>query len=151
MNEFIQENWRAVGIDLEIIPLEWQTLRVRYRKGFQDPENASIGMANVSFGFAEPFSAFTRFFHSASAPPKSLNLPPYINPGVDRLIEQAELAFDPRERDRLLAQVNEIIVDDPPWVFIVHDLNPRALSQKVKGFVQAQSWYQDLTLPWVEN
>jgi ABC-type transport system substrate-binding protein len=151
MNEFIQENWRAVGIDLEIIPLEWQTLRVRYRKGFQDPENASIGMANVSFGFAEPFSAFTRFFHSASAPPKSLNLPPYINPSVDRLIEQAELAFDPRERDRFLAQVNEIIVDDAPWIFIVHDLNPRALSPKVKGFVQAQSWYQDLTLPWVEN
>jgi peptide/nickel transport system substrate-binding protein len=40
MNEFIQENWRAVGIDLEIIPLEWNTLRTRYRKGFQDPENA---------------------------------------------------------------------------------------------------------------
>ena len=40
MNEFIQENWRAVGIDLEIIPLEWNTLRARYRKGFRDPENA---------------------------------------------------------------------------------------------------------------
>ena len=81
----------------------------------------------------------------------ALNLPPYINPGVDRLIEQAELTFDPRERDRFLAQVNEIIVDDAPWIFIVHDLNPRALSPKVKGFIQAQSWYQDFTLPWVEN
>jgi len=27
----------------------------------------------------------------------------------------------------------------------VHDLNPRALSRKVQGFVQAQSWFQDLT------
>jgi peptide/nickel transport system substrate-binding protein len=51
----------------------------------------------------------------------------------------------------LLGKVNEIVVDDVPWVFIVHDLNPRALSPKVKGFVQAQSWYQDLTLPWVEK
>jgi peptide/nickel transport system substrate-binding protein len=42
-------------------------------------------------------------------------------------------------------------MDDAPWIFIVHDLNPRALSSKVKGFVQAQSWYQDLTLPWVEK
>jgi peptide/nickel transport system substrate-binding protein len=24
-------------------------------------------------------------------------------------------------------------------------LNPRAMSPKVKGFVQAQSWFQDLT------
>jgi peptide/nickel transport system substrate-binding protein len=73
------------------------------------------------------------------------------NPEVDRLLDQSEVTFDPAERDRLLAKVNEIVVDDAPWIFIVHDLNPRALSPKVKGFVQAQSWYQDLTLPWVEK
>jgi peptide/nickel transport system substrate-binding protein len=149
MNEFIQENLREVGIDLEIIPLEWQTLRVRYRKGFRDPENASVGMVNVSFGSAEPFSTFTRFFHSESAPPKSTNLSPYVNPEVDRLIEQSELTFNPAERDAVLGKIHEIIIDDAPWVFIVHDLNPRAMSPKVKGFVQAQSWYQDFTLPWV--
>jgi peptide/nickel transport system substrate-binding protein len=140
-----------LGIDLEIIPLEWNTLRTRYRKGFRDPENATIGMVIVSFGFAEPFSAFTRFFHSDFAPPKSTNLSPYVNPEVDRILDQAEVTFDPVERDRLLASVNEIVMDDAPWIFIVHDLNPRALSPKVKGFVQAQSWYQDLTLPWVEK
>ena len=43
------------------------------------------------------------------------------------------------------------IVEGAPWIFIVHDLNPRALSPKVTGLVQAQSWYQDLTLPWVEK
>lgn len=30
-------------------------------------------------------------------------------------------------------------------IFVVHDLNPRALSPNVHGFVQAQSWFQDLT------
>jgi len=30
-------------------------------------------------------------------------------------------------------------------IFVVHDLNPRAMSSKVEGFVQAQSWFQDLT------
>jgi peptide/nickel transport system substrate-binding protein len=29
---------------------------------------------------------------------------------------------------------------------IVHDLNPRAMSPKVKGFVSPQSWFLDLTL-----
>jgi peptide/nickel transport system substrate-binding protein len=28
---------------------------------------------------------------------------------------------------------------------VVHDQNPRALSAKVKGFVQPQSWFVDLT------
>jgi peptide/nickel transport system substrate-binding protein len=41
--------------------------------------------------------------------------------------------------------MHEIVVEDGGRVFIVHDLNPRALSPRVKGFVQAQSWFQDLT------
>ena len=149
MNEFIQENFREVGIDLKIIPMEWNALIHRFRKGMQDPENADLGAMNASYNFLEPFSAFTRFFHSDSVPPKSINVMNYINPEVDRLIEAAEAAFDPQDRDRLLAQVHEIIVEDAPWVFIVHDLNPRAMSPKVQGYVHPQSWFVDITLPWV--
>jgi peptide/nickel transport system substrate-binding protein len=151
MNEYVQENFREVGIDLELIPIEWNALLLRWRKGFQDAENATIGAMNVSYGFIDPFSTFTRFFHSSSQPPKSQNIMPYINPEVDRLIEAAELEFDLSKQNQILAKAHEIIVEDAPWVFIVHDLNPRALSSKVKGYVQAQSWFQDLTLPWVEK
>ncbi len=41
--------------------------------------------------------------------------------------------------------MHEKMVADAPFIWVVHDLNPRALSPKVKGFVQAQSWFQDLT------
>jgi peptide/nickel transport system substrate-binding protein len=151
MNEYVQENFREVGIDLELIPIEWNALLLRWRKGFQDPENAAIGAMNVSYGFIDPFSTFTRFFHSGSQPPKSQNIMPYINPEVDQLIEAAELEFDLSKQNQILAKAHAIIVDDAPWVFIVHDLNPRAMSPKVKGYIQAQSWFQDLTLPWVEK
>jgi ABC-type transport system substrate-binding protein len=151
MNEFIQENLRAVGIDLELIPIEWNALIVRWRKGFHDPENPTLGAMNVSYEFIDPFAGFTRRCHSGMVPPKSTNVMPYINPEVDRLIEAAELEFDLSKQNVLLARVHEIIVEDAPWVFVVHDLNPRALSAKVKGFVQAQSWYQDLTPVWVEK
>ena len=30
-------------------------------------------------------------------------------------------------------------------LWVVHDVNPHALSPRVKGFVQAQHWFQDLT------
>ena len=149
MNEYIQENLREVGIDLELVPMEWNALLLRWRKGFQDPENAPLGAMNVSYTFTDPFSAFTRRFHSAFMPPTATNVMPYINPEVDRLIEAAEREFDLDKQNQLLAKVHEIIVGDAPWVFIVHDLNPRALSPKVKGFVQAQSWFQDLTPVWV--
>ncbi len=35
--------------------------------------------------------------------------------------------------------------EDAVMVWIVHDLNPRALAPNLRGFKQAQSWYQDLT------
>jgi ABC-type transport system substrate-binding protein len=76
---------------------------------------------------------------------------PYLKLEVDRLIEAAEQAFDLNKQNQLLAKVHESIVEDAPWVFIVHDLNPRALSPKVKGFVHPQSWFVDLTPPWVEK
>jgi peptide/nickel transport system substrate-binding protein len=31
------------------------------------------------------------------------------------------------------------------WIWVVHDLNPRALTAKVKGFVPPQAWYVDLS------
>lgn len=41
---------------------------------------------------------------------------------------------------------HERLVDNPPWPYIVPDLNPRAFSKKVKGFVSPQSWCVDLAL-----
>jgi ABC-type transport system substrate-binding protein len=150
MNEFVQENLREVGIDVELVPIEWNALTAALRKGFVD-EQASFGAMNVSFNFVEPFSAFVRFFHSASIPPRSLNVMHYLNPEADRLIETAEASFDPKVRDETLGKLHELLMDDAPWIFVVHDLNPRAMSPKVKGFVQPQSWFVDLTLPWVEK
>jgi peptide/nickel transport system substrate-binding protein len=151
MNEFVQENLREVGIDLDLVTIEWNALTDRGRQGFQHADNAQLGAMNISYNFQEPQSAFVRFFHSTSVPPVGANRMPYLNPEVDRLIEEAEREFDLRKQDQVLAKVHEIIVDDAPWVFIVHDLNPRAMSPKVKNFVQPQSWFVDLTLPWVER
>jgi peptide/nickel transport system substrate-binding protein len=151
MNEFVQENLREVGIDLELVTIEWNALTQRGRQGLQHPDNAQLGGMNISYNFQEPQSAFVRFFHSTSVPPVGANRMPYLNPEMDRLIEAAESEFDLDKQNQILAKAHEIIVDDAPWVFIVHDLNPRALSPKVKGFVQPQSWFVDLTLPWVDK
>ena len=52
------------------------------------------------------------------------------------------LSFKDIEED---VKAHELIVDDAPWIFIVHDRNPRAMTKKVKGFTSAQSWFQDFT------
>ena len=57
--------------------------------------------------------------------------------------EQARARLVPQTK--ILQRLHEIAVEEAARIFIVHDLNPRALSPRVIGFVQARSWYQDLT------
>ena len=145
MNELIQKNLRDVGLDVDLQPVEWNTLLTRWRAGFKTPENEGLNAWNISWNFLEPWSGFGRFFHSKSVVPVSVNTMPYINPEMDKLIEEAERTFELKKQDAVLAKAHEILVDDAPWIFVAHDLNPRALSPKVKGFVQPQSWFVDLT------
>jgi peptide/nickel transport system substrate-binding protein len=144
MNELVQKNLKEVGIDIDLQPVEWNALTQRFRLGFNG-ENAGMNAWNISFNFQEPWSAFGRFFYSKSVVPVSLNTMPYINPEVDKLLDEAAQTFDIGRQNEILAKLHEIVVDDAPWIFIVHDLNPRALSAKVKGFVPPQSWFVDLT------
>jgi peptide/nickel transport system substrate-binding protein len=145
MNEQVQKNLKEVGIDVDLQPVEWNTLLTRWRAGFHTPDNEGLNAWNISWNFLEPWSGFGRFFHSKSVVPVAVNTMPYKNPEADRLIEEAEKTFDIAKQDALLAKLHEVVVDDAPWIFVAHDLNPRALSPKVKGFVQPQSWFVDLT------
>ena len=53
--------------------------------------------------------------------------------------------FDRAEQIRLLAEAHATLVDEAAWLFICHDLNPRAMSKRVQNFRPAQSWSQDFT------
>ena len=64
--------------------------------------------------------------------------------GFRRAVDKIEKSTIP-EGDRRQRKAHEIFVDDAAWLFIVHDLNARAMTKKVKGFISAQSWFQDFT------
>ena len=47
--------------------------------------------------------------------------------------------------DAALARLHARIVEEAPFLWVAHDVGPRAMSAKVKGFVQPKSWFIDLT------
>ncbi|MBV9428208.1 MAG: hypothetical protein JO084_10820 [Bradyrhizobiaceae bacterium] len=69
----------------------------------------------------------------------------YSDQEVEDLAAEAMRTFDDEARDILITKIHEIANRDAIMLFVTHDLNPRALSPRVHGFVQAQSWFQDLT------
>jgi len=145
MNEYIQSNLAAVGINIDYQVVEWTALRNISRIGAKAPESSGIHAFNHSYGTSSPFEAYTRFFHSEMVPPNGRNWGYTDIEEVDDLLDRVLTTFDLDEQSDLLAQVNEILVDDAHWLWVVHDVNPRALSPHVQGFIPPQSWYLDLT------
>ena len=64
---------------------------------------------------------------------------------MDKLFDEVRATFDPKEQIAVLQKVHEKFVDDALFLMVTHDVNPRAMSKKVQGFVQAQSWFQDFS------
>ena len=145
MNDFVQQNLREVGVDLEFVVLEWEALRARRRMGSMAPENKAIDGLNNSWGFWDPDIGLINASWSPMKPPAGYNWGGFSDPVADALCQKAKTAFVPAEQDKILAELHTYLVDQAMWIWVVHDLNPRALGPKVTGYVEAQSWFQDLT------
>jgi ABC-type transport system substrate-binding protein len=91
-----------------------------------------------------------RYFSSASFSPNGFNFEQWSDPAFEDALKTLAEAKDPNVITEAYRKAHERLVDNPPWLYIVHDLNPRAMSPKIKGFVSPQSWFLDLTLVSVE-
>jgi peptide/nickel transport system substrate-binding protein len=148
MNELAKAQLEAVGFKVKLEVMDWNTLLATFWAGWE--KNQNVDAINVSLSVMDPMSGFLKHFNTANRGPVGLNWGWYDSKELDALTDKVQAAFDEGERTKLLQRMHEMVVEDAGRVFIVHDLNPRALSPKLKGFVQAQSWFQDMT-PIVVN
>ncbi|KAG0924547.1 hypothetical protein G6F31_019082 [Rhizopus arrhizus] len=144
MNEFVQQNLKDCYFDVSFDVVEWNTLFTNWRKGAKDPSANGSDAINVSFAAMDPFFAIVRFVSTKTFPPTSNNWGYFGNAELDGLIKDARTTFTPTERDAALAKLHARVVEEAPFVWIAHDVGPRAMSPKVKGVVQPKSWVIDI-------
>lgn len=144
MNEFLQQNFAAVGMNIDFDVVEWGTMLVAIRSDPKTPPSHGVQGVNISLSSVDPSTMF-RYYAKDSFSPTNYNWGHWDDPAVTALLKKAQASFDPAEQTKLLAEAHGRIVDAAPWLFIVHDLNPRAMSKKVHGFVPVQSWFVDFT------
>jgi peptide/nickel transport system substrate-binding protein len=137
MNEAVQQNLKEVGIDIAFEVIEWNALLGIWRDGAKAPSNRGVTAINISYGAADPYSGFVRFLKTDLAPPVANNWGYFSDPDYDAVIDRLNETFDPTAQDALVAELHGKVVEDALFLFIAHDLNPRAMSRKVRGFVQA--------------
>jgi len=124
--------------------VEWNTLFSGWRLGAKDPGAHGAHATNVSAATMDPFFAMVRFVSTKAQPPVAQNWGYYSDPKTDALVDKARTTFDDKARDATLAELQARIVDEAPFLFVAHDVGPRALSPKIQGVVQPKSWFIDI-------
>ena len=143
MNELIKSQLEEAGFEVTLQVMDWNALLALARAGVDTAPN--VDGINVSRALQDPINGMTRFMHRAQWAPNGGNWGHYVSDETERMILAAFNEFDPAKRDAILVTLHEKMVDEAVMLWAVHDINPRALSPKIQGFVQAQSWFQDLT------
>jgi peptide/nickel transport system substrate-binding protein len=145
MNELIQQNLAEIGIQVEFDVRDWNALLANWRAGAKDPGTKGASTTNSSYFSQDPFTALIRHVDSALMPPKGTNWGYYSDPEMDKLFDGVRTEFDTRAQLTLIQKAHEKYVDDALFLFVAHDVAPRAMSKKVKGFVQPQNWFLDFS------
>jgi len=145
MNEFVQQSLAECFFDVELDVIEWNTLFTNWRKGAKDESARGAHATNVTYAAMDPFFAMIRFLDSKMAPPVSNNWGFINDPEFDKLVAAVRVAFDPAERDKALAALHERSVDEAAFLYVAHDVGPRAMTPKIKGYVQPKSWFVDFS------
>jgi peptide/nickel transport system substrate-binding protein len=107
----IQEQLRAVGVDVEVRTYEFATLYADVLSGnFQMYSLQWVGGA-----VADP-DILRRVFHSNQIPPAGFNRGHFSDPRVDRALDDASRSTDDVERRQLFGEAQRLIAEQVPYI-----------------------------------
>lgn len=124
----LQEQWRKVGVNLDVRPLEFATL-------FSDMARGSFEIFTLRWIGAnnDPDTFFDYVFSSRKIPPAGANRGHYRNPEIDALLDQARVEGNQEKRRALFSKVQKIIAEDLPYVSLWFMDNVSVHRKRISG------------------
>jgi peptide/nickel transport system substrate-binding protein len=110
--EVVAEEWKRVGVALELRSLEYGTFYSDITRGsFQVFSSRWVGGNN------DP-DIFEYVFSSRKFPPDGANRGHYGNPRLDALLDAARVETDRAKRKELLWEIQKIVAEDEPYLLL---------------------------------
>jgi peptide/nickel transport system substrate-binding protein len=123
----VQSNLKDAGIDVKLTGYSWPTFLDKYWAG-----SLPFMMAKWS-PLPDPDFLLTSQFHTKNQG-KGGNVCFYSNPKVDDLLDKARVEVDRQKRRELYREVQKIILEDAPWVFLYSPMRLIAMRDNVMGY-----------------
>jgi peptide/nickel transport system substrate-binding protein len=129
MSTVIQSNLKAVGVNVTLQTMEWGAYLAKLRTKEQD-----LFALSWMAGSEDPDLVMYPLLHSSQWTPTGPNRAMYKNPRFDEVLAQARLTTDQAKRAELYREAQRLLHDDPPWIFIDHEVQTAAFAKRVQGF-----------------
>lgn len=112
--EVVKEEFRQIGIDVQISPVKWALMLEKLHKKEFDA---------CMLGWALPWKQdLFQTWHSSQADTmESSNAIGYKNPDLDKLIEKLRVTTNKEEQRRIYREMHKLIYDDQPYTFMFVD------------------------------
>ncbi len=138
MGTAIQADLKAVGFDVSIETYEWNTFLGEVNPGLE----GKADMAQMAWMTNDPDTLPYLALRTEAWPEKGgFNSGYYSNPEVDKLLEDARSATDQAERAALYQQMQTIVQEDAPWVFVANWKQNAVTSDRVESFALQPSFF----------
>ena len=122
---FISRQWEELGIKTKIEVMETATLREMMTKG-----TAPFFRGSWIADYPDAESYFTVFYGKNPTPP---NYTRFYNSTFDALYEQALSENDDKKRYNLYAEMEKILIEEAPVIFLFYDESSRFARANIEG------------------
>ena len=147
MGTAIQADLQKVGMTVKIETYEWNTFLDKVNPGLE----GKADMAEMAWMTNDPDTLPYLTLRSEAFPDKGgFNSGYYSNPKVDELLNKAREATDQDERAKLYKEMQQIVHDDAPWVFVANWKQNAVTRASVENFKLQPSFFlmlQDVAKP----
>ncbi len=123
----VQQHLKAVGINMKIKVVEWSV----YLNTFIAKRDFDMCVTRGGLAVLDPDLTFE--FHSSQIHDTEYNWATYINPELDRLLEDALKTFDQEKRKQYFWKAQEILAEDLPVIYLFLRDSFFATSKRVQG------------------
>jgi peptide/nickel transport system substrate-binding protein len=138
MGTAMQADLEAVGFDVTIETYEWNTFLGRVNPGLE----GKADMAQMAWMTNDPDTLPYLALRTEAWPDQGgFNSGYYSNPEVDALLEEARVATDQDRRAELYKQMQTIVQEDAPWVFVANWKQNAVTSDRVESFALQPSFF----------
>ncbi len=138
MGTAIQADLEAVGFDVTIETYEWNTFLGRVNPGLEGEADA----AQMAWMTNDPDTLPYLALRTGAWPDQGgFNSGYYSNPEVDALLEEARTATDQDRRAELYRQMQVIVQEDAPWVFVANWVQNAVTNDRVEDFALEPSFF----------